>query len=90
MKKNSKRVIKPVIVLVEGCTYRLVKQDVVEEYDPCKLCELKLMCEHERFATLCTAEHRGTEWYFEHNEEICDLTLNEIYAREQREINTHT
>lgn len=87
MKKNSKRIINPVIVMVEGCTYRLVKQDVVKENDPCKLCELEHLCEHIYFEKLCTAEGRGTEWYFEHNEEICDLSLNEIYAREQREIN---
>lgn len=77
----------PTVIVMNGRPYQLMKLARKNVYDPCSMCDLRLICdapdEFFNLITLCKSDARDDGWYFEedwsiYDKRICDFINLEL------------
>jgi len=77
----------PVVLLYEGIPYRLVKQKLMIENNPCRLCDLANKCTvNADLSSLCLTKGRDRSWFFIEDWDIVDKCILDFLTRSKVDI----
>lgn len=72
----------PIVIVIEGRPYQLVKLERKGVNDPCSMCDLRQRCEpssqHFNLITLCKSDDRDYGWFFEEDWTIVSKQIIEF------------